>query len=239
MQLQLVLDGSEARERGGRHRAAVEDRRPAVVVGLDVAPDDAQVKPRALGVERRRSPTCSPSASSRPRPTIASPGPRDHAAVADRVGPALVVAAERARPHVDRAAGHGGRGPRPPSRCRRPSPTARPAASACERPRPRWRRRSARRAWRAARVLDDAPVGRLGAQRHDTVPMVSARLAIVIAARERLAKASLTPRTTAGGRRSAAAARAARDGFVLTRRAPRGRSPRARRAARHATPAAP
>src|SRR6188472_2032343 len=54
-----------------------------------------------------------------------------------------------------------------------------------------------------------------------TVPMVRARLAMVIAARERLANASLTPRTTAGGRRSAAAARAAREGFVLTLVRPR------------------
>src|SRR3954465_4197406 len=54
-----------------------------------------------------------------------------------------------------------------------------------------------------------------------TVPMVSARLAIVIAARERLGKGALQPRTTAGGKCSAAAAPAAREGFVLTVERPR------------------
>ena len=49
-----------------------------------------------------------------------------------------------------------------------------------------------------------------------TTAIVSARLAIVMAARDRLANASFTPSTTAGGRRSAVAARAAREGFVLT-----------------------
>ena len=67
------------------------------------------------------------------------------------------------------------------------------------------------------------------------MPIVSARLAMVIHARERLAKASLTPRTTAGGRCSAAAARAARDGLVLTVVRPSAiASSTPRRPARHA-----
>src|SRR6476659_5429891 len=68
-----------------------------------------------------------------------------------------------------------------------------------------------------------------------TVPMVSARLAIVMAARERLANASLTPSTMAGGRRKATATRAARDGWVLTLVRPRAiASSTPSRPARHA-----
>ena len=115
----------------------------------------------------RRSPTCSPQRVEQAAPDDGLAGAGDHAPVADRVGPALVVAAERARPHVDGAAGHRGRGPH---HRRRAGDLGRLRAEQGARARGRdlvgiddqLVGLGAQRG-----VLDDAPVGRLGAQRHD------------------------------------------------------------------------
>ena len=194
-------------------------------------------KARALGLEREAVADLQVQRVEQAAPDDRLAGARDHAPVAHRVGPARVVAAERPRPHVDRAAGHGGRGPCDRRGARDALPTG--AASSA-------RVRAGETSFGVDEqlvglgaqrgVLDDAAVGRLCAERHDRrVPIVSARLAIVMAARERLANVSLTPSTTAGGRRSATAACAAREGFVLTLVRPRAiASSTPSRPARHA-----
>ena len=166
-QLQLVLHGSEARERRRRHRTPVEDRRPPVVVGLDVAPDDAQAKARALGVEREAVADLQVQRVEQAAADDHLARPGEHAPVAHRVGPARVVAAERPRPHVDRAAGHGGRGALDGRGARDGLRLSRE-----QRARPR-RRRGVRADQQLVglgpqrRVLDHAAVGRLRAERHD------------------------------------------------------------------------
>ena len=151
-QLQLVLHGSEARERGRRDRAAVEDRRPPVVVGLDVAPDDAQVQPRALGLERQAVADVQVAAR---RAGRARRSPRRGRRSSGRRGPRRAGAGSRRRARAPTRR-PGCRAPRPWS----PTTVAVPgdlgrlrarAGRACAPARPRWRRRSARRAWRAAR----------------------------------------------------------------------------------------